>query len=55
MAREQKADVSCRCGRRTAHLTDREVEVLLLLSAGMSNSQIALALGVSTRTVDQHV
>ena len=38
-----------------AGLSDREVEVLRLLSDGMRNAEIASALVVSTRTVDHHV
>lgn len=36
-------------------LTDRESEVLGLLSKGMANKQIALALGISEHTVKFHV
>jgi DNA-binding CsgD family transcriptional regulator len=38
-----------------AGLSDREVEVLILLANGLRNSQIAERLVVSTRTVDHHV
>jgi DNA-binding CsgD family transcriptional regulator/tetratricopeptide (TPR) repeat protein len=40
---------------RPAGLTDREVDVLRLLAAGMRNADIATHLVVSTRTVDHHV
>ncbi len=36
-------------------LTDREAEVLALLSRGMANKQIAAALGISEHTVKFHV
>jgi DNA-binding CsgD family transcriptional regulator/tetratricopeptide (TPR) repeat protein len=38
-----------------AGLTRRETEVLRLLAAGLSNAQIAVRLGLSDRTVDNHV
>jgi DNA-binding CsgD family transcriptional regulator/tetratricopeptide (TPR) repeat protein len=38
-----------------AGLTRREVEVLRLLAAGLSNAKIAARLGLSDRTVDNHV
>ncbi|MFG2061611.1 LuxR C-terminal-related transcriptional regulator [Micromonospora sp. NPDC048871] len=39
----------------TVELTGREVEVLDCLVAGMSNKQVARALGISVRTVTVHV
>ncbi|TDC34904.1 winged helix-turn-helix transcriptional regulator [Micromonospora sp. 15K316] len=42
-------------GVREAELTGREVEVLGCLVAGMSNKQVAKALGISVRTVTVHV
>ncbi|PYS17622.1 MAG: DNA-binding response regulator [Acidobacteria bacterium] len=46
--------------KSTAHsnepspLTDREREVVQLLSAGQSNKQVAAALGISVKTVETH-
>lgn len=42
-------------GGQPAELTAREVEVLGCLAAGMSNKQVARALGISIRTVTVHV
>jgi DNA-binding CsgD family transcriptional regulator len=38
-----------------AGLTDRQVETLRLVAAGLSNAEIGQRLGVSVRTVDHHV
>ena len=40
---------------RTDGLTTREVEVLRLVSSGLTNRQLAEGIGVSTRTVDAHL
>ena len=40
---------------RTDGLTAREVEILRLVSSGLTNRQLAEGLGVSTRTVDAHL
>lgn len=37
-----------------SNLTERELEVLKLLAAGLQNRQIAIRLGISPRTVDRH-
>ncbi|HZO96614.1 MAG TPA: helix-turn-helix transcriptional regulator [Gaiellaceae bacterium] len=45
-----------RAAARGAHgLTERELQVLLLVAAGRTNRQIAAALVLSERTVDRHV
>jgi DNA-binding CsgD family transcriptional regulator len=41
--------------RNPASLTDRELEVLELIQAGMRNAQIAKRLFLATKTVDHHV
>ncbi len=38
-----------------ANLTSREIEVLQLVASGMSNREIASALGLSIRTIERHV
>jgi DNA-binding NarL/FixJ family response regulator len=38
-----------------AGLTDREVEVLRLIAAGLSNRKIATSLSISPRTAEHHV
>ena len=40
---------------RIAGLTNREIEVLRLLSEGLVNHQMAASLGISTHTVDHHI
>jgi len=41
--------------RYNADLTDREAEVLALIAAGRSNPEIAAQLGLSLKTVQNHV
>ena len=40
---------------RTDGLTDREVEILRRVTSGLTNRQLAVELGVSTRTIDAHL
>jgi DNA-binding NarL/FixJ family response regulator len=40
--------------KKTSGLTNREVEIVRLLSDGLSNHKIASQLGISPRTVDTH-
>ena len=42
-------------GRYGADLTEREAEVLALLADGRSNAEIARELGLSLKTVQNHV
>jgi DNA-binding CsgD family transcriptional regulator len=55
MSDDQARGNSCRCRSAAGHLTEREVEVLLLVASGRHNKQIAQVLGISTRTVDHHL
>lgn len=43
----------CCCGKE--HLTRREIEVLVLVAAGCSNTDIAARLYLSTDTVNHHL
>jgi HD-GYP domain-containing protein (c-di-GMP phosphodiesterase class II) len=40
---------------RPAGLTEREMQVLVLLSRGLQTKQVARVLGISTKTADHHV
>jgi DNA-binding NarL/FixJ family response regulator len=44
-----------RCGCGAAHLTAREVQVLLLVAAGFGGHAIGHELGISSRTVEDHL
>jgi len=43
----------CDCG--AAHLTAREVQVLLLVASGLGGQAIGHELGISSRTVEDHL
>jgi DNA invertase Pin-like site-specific DNA recombinase/DNA-binding CsgD family transcriptional regulator len=43
------------CGCGTRHLSSRQIDVLQLLARGLCSSEIARKLGISPRTVDDHV
>ena len=47
--------ISVHSGARPHGLTDREMEILALLSLGGSNERIAGELSISTRTVERHI
>jgi DNA-binding NarL/FixJ family response regulator len=49
-----KREVVGRSGRYESQLTDRELEVVQLLADGKSNKEVALMIGVCTRTVEAH-
>jgi DNA-binding NarL/FixJ family response regulator len=54
-ARAARAMLQSRRPARGAELTDREREVLELVTKGMANKQIATALDISERTVKAHL
>jgi DNA-binding CsgD family transcriptional regulator len=45
----------CDCSSRSLHLTSQEVEVLVRACADLHDREIAAALGLSARTVEQHM
>jgi DNA-binding CsgD family transcriptional regulator len=49
-AADQREELAARCG-----LTSREGEIVSLVADGMSNKEIAFELGISSRTVGNHV
>ena len=50
-----EGSVQARPSRRPAGLTEREIEVLGLLSAGQSNKEIASNLSLSAKTISRHL
>ena len=40
---------------RPSGLTDREIEVLVLVARGLQTKQVARVLGISPRTADHHL
>jgi DNA-binding NarL/FixJ family response regulator len=53
MSQHGEQDRACCCD--SEHLTEREVEVLVLVADGYTNAQVAGKLGVSTHTVTRHM
>ncbi len=53
--RARHAVLATTAGEGPARLTERQIEVLRLLSAGGSNKEIGLKLGLSEKTVKAHV
>lgn len=53
MSQHREQDRGCCCDAE--HLTEREVEVLVLVADGYTNAQVADKLGVSTHTVSRHM
>ncbi len=51
----EAAGHAVRAPQRPSGLTDRELEVLRLLVRGLTNKEIATALGISTKTAGHHV
>lgn len=51
--RTGEVSTGCCCGRD--HLTHREIDVLVLVAAGQSNTEIARRLYLSTDTVGHHI
>lgn len=49
-----KRGLNCGCDASTRHLTRREVDVLLLITAGFENAEVAAQLSISVRTVESH-
>jgi DNA-binding CsgD family transcriptional regulator len=45
----------CPCDGSGAHLTHREIDVLLFVAQELDNAEIAAKLGISIRTVEAHV
>ncbi len=52
--KEVKAKTRAKKGESTNRLTTREKEVLTQLCAGLSNTEIALEMNLSPRTIEAH-
>jgi DNA-binding NarL/FixJ family response regulator len=52
---EPRTGTGCDCRSGDRHLTARECQILPLIATGMNNKRIGRRLGISTRTVDQHL
>jgi DNA-binding NarL/FixJ family response regulator len=48
-----RPDTESRCACRS-HLTEREIDILILSSTGLSARQVGLSLNISRRTVEYH-
>ena len=54
MCARARVSQGCCCNTET-HLTDREIQVLLLVAIGLGNRVIGRDLGISPRTVEEHL
>jgi ATP/maltotriose-dependent transcriptional regulator MalT len=55
LERDNSESMDEKCPAGTVSLTGREVEILKLISKGLSNSEIAEGLGVTNNTIKTHV
>lgn len=51
----KKFDISLENGKDRSALSKREIEVLIQVKDGLRNPEIAESLGLSTKTVENHV
>jgi DNA-binding NarL/FixJ family response regulator len=49
------SDINTQTNPTQSALSDRELQVIELVTAGLTNEQIALELEISKRTVDNHI
>ncbi|NJM47620.1 MAG: response regulator transcription factor [Alkalinema sp. RU_4_3] len=49
------SDIDTQTNPTQSALSDRELQVIELVTAGLTNEQIALELEISKRTVDNHI
>jgi DNA-binding NarL/FixJ family response regulator len=52
---QQMSDINTQTNPMQPALSDRELQVIELVTAGLTNEQIALELEISKRTVDNHI